>query len=271
MDLMPAPNRQRGLLTRIQRRFPTVTQTVCFGPVSFEFTRVADPNRVLDEVAAEEDRRELAGGLRNAEPLHLPYWAELWDSGGGVAQHLVDRFPEGLKGERVLDLGCGQGLAGCVTAALGAEVLFADLETPALLFARLNAEKISPRIRTRQLNWQKDHLHEKFDLIIGADILYERGQWIFLEPFWREHLATHGTVILGEPGRPTGDAFIEWIQSQGWKIDIADQPVTTRPKPVRILSCRAVNVAHSHGIPGPKFAAVCLPTEPIRQEPFIVR
>jgi predicted nicotinamide N-methyase len=214
-----------------------VTDTVTFGPVSFAFTRAADPNRVLDEVAAEEDRRERTGGLRNAEPLHLPYWAELWDSGGGIAQYLVDHFHTKLSNQRVLDLGCGQGLAGCVTAALGAKVLFADLEAPALLFARLNAQQISARIRTRRLNWQTDQLPEKFDLIVGADILYERGQWVFLEPFWKKHLADSGTVLLGEPGRPTGDSFIDWIQTKGWKIKVTDQPVKTRPRPVRILSC----------------------------------
>jgi len=226
------------LLARIHRRFPTVTETVRFGQVSFAFTRVKDPNRVLDEVAAEEDRRERTGGLRNAEPLHLPYWAELWDSGGGVAQHLATQFPDGLQNKTVLDLGCGQGLAGCVTAALGAAVLFADLESPALLFARVNAEPISANTRTRQLNWQTDHLGEAFDLIIGADILYERAQWPHLERFCREHLQTDGVLILGEPGRPTGDSFIGWIQSMGWTIDVTEQTVTTRPKPVRIFTCR---------------------------------
>ena len=232
---MQPPHKQAKLLSRIRRRYPTVTNTVKFGRIAFEFTRVADPNRVLDEIAAEEDRREKTAGIRYAEPLHLPYWAELWDSGGGVAQHLVDRFASGLAGKKILDLGCGQGLAGCVVTALGGEVLFADLEAPALLFAQLNAEPLSSHIRTRRLNWQTDHLGEKFDLIIGADILYERSQWVFLEPFWIEHLTEGGTVMLGEPGRPTGDAFIEWIQTRGWKIQIFEQPVTTREKPVRIL------------------------------------
>jgi predicted nicotinamide N-methyase len=239
---MPAAHRQAGLLRRIQRRYPTVTNPVRFGPVSFAFTRVKDPNRVLDEVAAEEDRREKVGGLRNDDPLHLPYWAELWDSGGGVAQYLVDHFVDGLANKTVLDLGCGQGLAGCVTAALGAKVLFADLESPALLFAQYNAAPLSNHIRTRQLNWQKDRLGETFDLIVGADILYERAQWAFLEPFWREHLAPRGTIILGEPGRPSGDSFIEWIQSKGWSIEIQEQAVTTRKAPVRIVSCRSVAV-----------------------------
>jgi len=232
----PLTDSQRlRLLARIQRRFPAVTQTVHFGPIQFAFTRAADPNRVLDEVAAEEDRRERVGGLRNAEPLHLPYWAELWDSAGGVAQYLVDHFRDGLANKTVLDLGCGQGLTGCTAAALGARVLFADLEAPALLFARLNAQRISTQIRTRRLNWQTDHLGETFDLIIGADILYERTQWSFLEPFWREHLSSGGTVMLGEPGRPTGDAFIGWIADLGWKIQVFQQRVKTRETPVRIF------------------------------------
>ena len=236
--LTPAAPKSSTLLCRIRRRFPTVTETVRFGPVEFAFTRAADPNRVLDEIAAEEDRRERVGGVRHAEPLHLPYWAELWDSGAGVGQHLVDRCGSELQSKIVLDLGCGQGLAGCVAAALGAHVLFADLESPALLFARLNAEPLSHQIRTRRLNWQKDHLSEAFDFIIGADILYERTQWAFLEPFWRQHLADGGKIILGEPGRPTGDSFIGWIVEQGWKLDVFQQKVKTRDTPIRIFEVR---------------------------------
>jgi len=224
-----------ALLDRIHRRFPTVTDQLRFGSIAIDFTRVADPNRVLDEVAAEEDRREKSDGVRHQEPLHLPYWAEIWDSGGGIAQHLVDRWRTRLAGKSVLDLGFGQGLAGCVAAACGARVLFADLESPALLFARFNGSRISSRIRTRQLNWQTNRLGEMFDLIIGADILYERSQWTHLEPFWRAHLATGGTVVLGEPGRPTGDDFANWIKARGWALDIAVQPVSTRGKPIRVL------------------------------------
>ncbi len=234
---MPHP-RSAATLARIHRRFPTVTDRVRFGDIEFEFTRVKDPNRVLDEIAAEEDRREKNDGVRHAEPLHLPYWAELWDSGGGVAQHLVDHWRGRLNASTVLDLGCGQGLAGCVAGACGARVLFADLEAPALLFAAFNAGRISRHFRTRRLNWQKDDLGEKFDLIVGADILYERSQWVHLEPFWRRHLSPTGTVMLGEPGRPTGDDFVAWIKSRGWTLKIFVQPVKTREKPVRVFEAR---------------------------------
>jgi len=223
------------LLARIHRRYQTKTQTWQIGPLSIPFTRIADPDVVLDQVAAEEDRREKQSGVRHeGEELHLPYWAELWDSGLGIGQMLVSA-PQWVRGKNVLDLGCGMGLAGTVAAALGANVLFADLEADSLLFATLNSLPWRKNVRTRRLNWQKDRLEERFDLILGADILYEKQQWPFLEPFWREHIKKDGTVLLGEPGRQTGDLFLEWMSSKNWQIEKSEQPVTTRPRPIRLF------------------------------------
>ena len=235
---MTSPSSRLRLLARIRRRFAVVTDEVTFGPVRLSFTRVADPNRVLDEVAAEEDRRERTTGLRHAEPLHLPYWAELWDSGGGVATHLATRLPIDLTGRSVLDLGCGQGLLGCVAAALGARVTFADLEAAALLFARLNAVPFGRRTVARRTDWARDHLGRRFDLIVGADILYDRKQWTDLERFWREHLGDGGRVLLGEPGRPTGGMFLDWLRGRGWVLDEAEQAVPGRDRPIRIFQLR---------------------------------
>ena len=225
------------LLHRIRRRFSVLTETVNVGPLTLEFTRIEDPNRVLDEVAAEEDRLEKVKGQRVSEDqLHLPYWAELWDSAMGMGQYLVKHSRHPLS---VLDLGCGMGLSGTVAAAMGHRVVFADLEAPALLFARLNSLPWGRRVRARRLDWRKDRLGERFDLILGADILYERKQWDHLEPFWREHLAEHGSVLLGEPGRQTGELFVDWIRARGWTLDEFAEPVGTRSRPIRLfrLTC----------------------------------
>ena len=248
------------LLQRIRRRFEVLTEKVDVGHLSLAFTRIEDPNRVLDEVAAEEDRLEKVRGQRVAEDqLHLPYWAELWDSAMGMAQYLVGKSRErsgfgvhgpGTRAEdfsplnpgrrtlsplSVLDLGCGMGLSGTVAAAVGCRVLFADLEPPALLFARLNSLPWASRVRTRRLDWRTDCLGESFDLILGADILYERKQWDHLEPFWRAHLAASGAVLLGEPGRRTGELFVDWIRERGWTLDEFAEPVDTRSRPIRLF------------------------------------
>ena len=235
--------RQR-LLCRIRRRYQVASEDVDLGGVRLLFTRIADPDRVLDEMAAEADLRDRFDGKRtDGEQLHLPYWAELWDSARGIGIHLAEAKKGGAAddynfhaGTRVLDLGCGMGMAGAVAAALGADVTFADLEPPALLFAQLNSLPWRSRVRTRQLNWQRDRLGRRFDLIIGADILYERAQWPFLESFWRHHLAEDGQLLLGEPGRQTGDLFLDWIVAQGWRIAVTEIPVTTRPRPIRIFT-----------------------------------
>src|SRR3954470_7840661 len=124
----PVERRRRQLLARIHRRFDTVTEDVRVaggeeaGGLTLPFTRIADPNRVLDQVAEEEDRRDkLAGRRRDGEELHLPYWAELWDSSLAMIEVLAEEKTNGSNESdvtySVLDLGCGMGLTGAVAAA----------------------------------------------------------------------------------------------------------------------------------------------------------
>jgi predicted nicotinamide N-methyase len=257
-------SRRENLLRRIRARYQIITERLTVGSLELDFTRIADPNRVLDEVAEEEDRLEKVTGVRvDGDYLHLPYWAELWDSAAGVGEFLMKRrgkgetgrrgekiwesaaassplrpfspFPLLVPSPRVLDLGCGMGLAGTVAAGLGARVLFADLEPPALLFAQLNSLPYARRVRTRRVDWRVDRLGETFDLIVGSDILYERKQWDHLEPFWRRHLAPGGTVLLGEPGRQTGDRFPDWIATRGWTLWRFEQRVEDRGKTIRLF------------------------------------
>lgn len=235
---MPSGEHARErLLWRIRRRFPTRTQSMTLGPLTFDFFRCADPDRVLDEVAEEADRRERLSGQRDkpGDTLHLPYWAELWDSSYVIGAELAGRD---LKGMEVLDLGCGMGLTGCASAYAGANVLMADLEAPALLFAALNAWPWRDHARTRVTNWQTDDLGQTYPLIVGADILYERKQWDYLDPFFRKHLAPGGEILLGEPGRQTGEYFIPWAQGKGWKVTVELRPTETRPVPVRVITLR---------------------------------
>src|SRR5437773_12491523 len=82
--------RRSQLLSRIHQKFKTVSETHHIGPLRLDFTRVADPDAVLDQIVRQQDHRERLSGQREEDnELHLPYWAELWDSGLGLAQFLV--------------------------------------------------------------------------------------------------------------------------------------------------------------------------------------
>jgi predicted nicotinamide N-methyase len=128
------------------------------------------------------------------------------------------------------------GLTGVVAAALGADVLLADLEPQGLLFAQLNALPYPARIR--RLNWRTDRLDESFDIIAGADSLYEKTEWAHLDAFWQTHLAQGGLVLLGEPGRQTGDLFLDWIDRQRWDIHRIEINIPIRPRPIRLFELR---------------------------------
>jgi predicted nicotinamide N-methyase len=182
------------LRQRIERRYATVCETVSIREYQFHFTRIADPDDMARHMPGEADPQ--------AAPQWQPYWAAHWDASWAIAHVLLD---EPLLDRNVLDLGCGLGLTGAVAAVQGARVWMADAAQPALLFARLNTWPWRDRVRVRRLDWRTDRLAgQRFDLIVGADIIYDSEDWPYLDRFWVEHLAAGGRVLLGESGRRTG-------------------------------------------------------------------
>lgn len=213
-----APDEARArLLARIRREFEVTEETLEFAGHTLRFARVADPNAVLDEVCRLETLREM--GVAPRRELHVPYWAAVWESGVAVSEHLARQAgPRPLAGLRALDLGCGMGMAGATMAGLGAQVTLGDIDTAALLFARLNTLPWAQRCRVARCDWRSDDLPGPFDLIVGADVLYEVSQWPYIEAFARRRLAPGGTLMLGEPGRPTAKGFHEWLDARGWRV-----------------------------------------------------
>lgn len=205
------------LLARIRREFATHEESIALGSQYLTFTRVADPDAVLDEICRQETLAQR--GIAPKRQLRMPYWAAVWESALGVAQFLLEReASESIHGLNTLDLGCGMGLAGMAMASLGARVTLVDIETASLLFARINTLQWPGRCRVRRCDWQRDDLGDRFDLIVGSDVLYEVPQWDFIEPFLRSHLSANGKVIIGEPGRPKAEVFPDWIRARGWSL-----------------------------------------------------
>jgi predicted nicotinamide N-methyase len=172
--------------------------------------RPRDSEALLDEEAFE--REEL-----------LPYWAELWPSGVGLARAVAS---VALGGRRVVELGCGGLALPSIAAALGgARVLATDWAEDALTLAADNAERNGTSIEVARVAWgEPDALVERgpFDLVLAADVLYERRNLDVLIPL----LGRLGREIwLADPGRPPLEEFLERVGRE-WDVRSTQDPVT---------------------------------------------
>lgn len=109
-----------------------------------------------------------------------PYWSFCWASGLAMARYL-DEHQHWVEGKRVLDFGAGSGIAGIAAAKAGAlEVVACDLDPLALQACRANAE-----LNEVELSYSSDFFQEadRFDLILVADVLYDRANLPLLDEF----------------------------------------------------------------------------------------
>ena len=109
-----------------------------------------------------------------------PYWCFCWASGLALARWLAER-PEWVRGKRVLDFGAGSGVAAIAAARAGAaEVVACDLDPLALAACRANAA-----LNGVELGYSTDFFAEadRFDLILVADVLYDRANLPLLDAF----------------------------------------------------------------------------------------
>jgi len=229
--VLAIPDRPRAELTLLAGRlFDLETVSVEVGvdvdPLRIDFTRVRDPDQVLDQACARETTGEAS--------QRVPYWAAVWESAQGVVGHLLG---SGLlrPGLKVLDLGCGMGLAGTLLAKAGCDVTMVDYEEESLMVARINAVSAGVPVRVGLCDWRTDRLGERFELIVGSDVLYETEQWPFLESFWKVQLESGGRVVLGEPCRPKADDFADWVTLRGWQVRLIEHQ-TVEAKRIRVFT-----------------------------------
>lgn len=109
-----------------------------------------------------------------------PYWSFCWASGLALARFLAEH-PHWVKGKRVLDFGAGSGVAGIAAMKAGAlEVVACDLDPVAIESCKANAQ-----LNDVALSYSTDFFAEddRFDLILVADVLYDRANLPLLDQF----------------------------------------------------------------------------------------
>jgi 2-polyprenyl-3-methyl-5-hydroxy-6-metoxy-1,4-benzoquinol methylase len=135
-----------------------------------------------------------------AAAVERPLWARVWPCSRWLAQKIATA--DELAGMRVLDLGCGVGPLGLAAATKGAHVLLGDIEEEALAMAQRNAERNQLTVETRLLDFNQPPADlGRFDLILGADILYVRDMLPGVTRFVAGHLAPEGRAWIADPVR----------------------------------------------------------------------
>ncbi len=161
-----------------------------------------------------------------------PLFGLLWPSGMPLAERMARRP---VTDERILEIGCGLGLASLVAHRRGAQVTASDCHPLAHAFldenTRLNG---LARMPYRHGLWgtaaaREDGLpvltqaHDAplsglFDLIVGSDILYERDDAGTLASFIDAHAALRSEVWVIDPNRGNRAAFHQHMAQLGFAM-----------------------------------------------------
>jgi predicted nicotinamide N-methyase len=204
----------------------------------------------LDEYRLKTPERELAilhvaAVLTHYDESHfllelknpLPYGIALWSATVALAHDIVFRREE-MPGKTVLELGAGTGLPGIAAAALGAKVVQTDRNELAMTLCKRNCARNGiETIEHRIADWTDWNETEKFDWIIGSDILYGAETRTHLRRIFDTNLVQGGRVLLSDPFRTKSVRLMEEMEKDGWKIAITKWSVgeESAPRPIGIF------------------------------------
>ncbi|WP_053334064.1 class I SAM-dependent methyltransferase [Gemmatimonas phototrophica] len=147
----------------------------------------------------------------------LPYWADLWPSARVLAGALLALRGEG---RTLLEMGCGLGLDTTAAMAAGFDVTATDYYEDAIHMARGNAARnLGHEPHVRMVNWRHWPADlGTFDVVIAADVLYEKEYASLVGACLARALAPTGVAIVADPGRLALPAFRDHLPEVGLEL-----------------------------------------------------
>jgi 2-polyprenyl-3-methyl-5-hydroxy-6-metoxy-1,4-benzoquinol methylase len=171
-----------------------------------------------------QDRQQFSdpSGVAAAAGVVEEAWAlfgVLWPSARVLAEAMT-RWE--VTGRRILEVGCGLALASLVLHRRGADVVASDYHPLVPEFLKRNlALNGLPAMKYQAAHWgQPNPELGRFDLLIGSDVLYERGQAATLAHFIEAHAEANATVVLVDPNRSERAGFSRLLEAQGFGVEV---------------------------------------------------
>ena len=185
--------------------FPTKVEAFAVGGRRIPLVTVRDLEQHVD--------REQ---LLHDESTVPPYWALVWGGARALAEHLVARVE--CRGRRVLDVGCGLGLVALAAASQGAVVTAIDRELAPIEFLQASASIAGLAIEALVGDVVNARLDRTFDLVLAADLLYERAEFDRLAEAVATLVAPEGTLWVADPQRVDTGGFYQALERRGLGI-----------------------------------------------------
>lgn len=202
--------------------YSTRTEKVYVGGLAYRLRVLSDKQQFSDP-----DRHAQRLGISSAR---WSLFGQVWPSGRLLAQAMlrVD-----IDGRRILELGCGIGLASLVLKRRGANVVASDMHPLTEPFLAYNAAlNALPAVHYRALRWDMPMPSlGHFDLIIASDVLYERDQALLLAGVMERHAYPGAEVLLTDPGRGHSAHFNRLLAAQGFVLEEARCPMDDQDDP----------------------------------------
>ena len=188
------------------------------------------------------DRQQFSDPLGAAARLGIssatwPLFGMLWPSGAHLAARMAVHVLQ--PGQRILEVGCGLALASLVGHRRGADMTASDCHPLAAEFLRFNLQLNGlPPMKYRHGEWDgtleggalQEAVSQRYGLIIGSDVLYDRDACTALAGFIGRHASESAAseVWIVEPERGNRPAFTRLMATQGYALEQVrlDTPAT---------------------------------------------
>ena len=189
----------------------------------------------LWEVADLERHVDRNALLAADDPPEPPYWAHRW-TGAAV---LAEAVPRGARS--AVELGCGLGLPGLVAARHGAHVTFVDRVAAPLAFVRASAA--ANRLANVQCvvaDFTTPALAERFDLVLAAEVLYDRTAFDAIARAIARLLTPGGRALVTDALRTDTREFYATLDALPLTWRAVERPLREEGLPITV---RVVEIA----------------------------
>lgn len=198
--------------------YQTQIHELTFGQLTYVIRALADKQQYADP-----DESAAEAGISSAQ---WSLFGQVWPAGQLLAEAMATRP---IEGRRILELGCGLGLASLVLRRRGADVVASDHHPLAEVFLAYNAAlNALESVPYRRLDWDTGAPNMgQFDMIIASDVLYETRHATMLAKLIRACQALVRDRHQ-RPGRGNANALSRMLADIGFSLIAGDRQASVQ-------------------------------------------